>query len=96
MAVKKQLLVGIPATLVLLLEGLFWFVFFSPRPPLATEAETLAGDGSLINYCELPALDGSGRLAAEIPQGKHAGLRLFPFSPADSRCLHRTAGSGRG
>ena len=79
MAVKKQLLVGMPATLVLLLAGLFWFAFFSPRPPLATEAETLAGDGSLINYCQLPALDGSGRLAAEIPKGNTPGCGYSHF-----------------
>ena len=31
---------------------------FIGRPPLTTDPETLAGDGSSINYCELPVLDG--------------------------------------
>lgn len=75
----RKLIVGIPAALVLLLAGLFWFAYFSARPPLATEAETLAGDGSLINYCELPALDGSGKLAAEIPKGNTPGCGYSHF-----------------
>ncbi len=57
--------------LVLLLLGvlLFWQMFFSARPALMTEALTLEGDGSTINYCELPVLDGSGKFAADIPKG---------------------------
>lgn len=79
MSLKKKLLVGIPTVLVLLLAGLFWFAYFSARPPLATEAETLAGDGSLIDYCELPALDGNGKLAAEIPKGNTPGCGYSHF-----------------
>ena len=55
--------------LVLLLLGLFlflfWLAFFSSRPPLTTDPATLAGDGSVINYCELPVLDGSGKVVDE-------------------------------
>ena len=47
---------------------LFWLAFFSTRPA-ATDPATLAGDGSTINYCELPKLDGNGKVAAEIPKG---------------------------
>jgi hypothetical protein len=47
---------------------LFWLAFFSTRP-VATDPATLAGDGSTINYCELPKLDGNGKVAAEIPKG---------------------------
>lgn len=79
MSLGKKLLVGVPAVLVLLLAGLFWFAYFSARPPLATEAETLTGDGSLVNYCELPALDGSGKLAAEIPKGNTPGCSYSHF-----------------
>ncbi|MGI9326146.1 MAG: hypothetical protein ACR2PZ_13060 [Pseudomonadales bacterium] len=53
--------------------GAFWFIFFSPRPALTTDTATLAGDGSTINYCELPTLDGSGKNAAEIPKGNTPG-----------------------
>ena len=40
----------------------FWGIFLSPRPPVTTDPATLAGDGSMIDYCVLPALDGSGKL----------------------------------
>ena len=96
MSLGKKLFVGIPTALVLLLAGLFWLAFFSARPPLATEAETLAGDGSLINYCELPKLDGGGKLAAEIPKGNTPGLRLFSFSLANSCRMYRAFAARRG
>ena len=57
----------------------FWGIFFSPRPPLTTDPATLAGDGSTINYCELPALDGSGKMAAEIPKGNTPGCSYSHF-----------------
>jgi hypothetical protein len=57
------------AGLLLLVAGLFWLAFFSPRPPLATDPASLAGDGGALNYCELPVLDGSGKRAADIPKG---------------------------
>ncbi|MFT4799006.1 MAG: hypothetical protein ACI9B8_002262 [Sulfitobacter sp.] len=62
----------------LLLLG-FLFVFFSPRPPLTTESATLAGDGSLINYCDLPLLDGSGKMAVDIPKGNTPGCSYKHF-----------------
>ena len=49
------------ALLGLLVVIAFWLAFFSPRPPLTTNAATLAGDGSKIDYCRLPKLDGSGK-----------------------------------
>lgn len=59
----------------------FWLLFFSDRPPLTTDPATLAGDGSLINYCELPLLDGSGKTAREIPKGNtpNCSYRHFPL-----------------
>ena len=45
-----------------LILGLFWLAYLSPRPPLTIDPETLAGDGSTLNYCELPALDSTGLL----------------------------------
>ena len=47
-------LIALVACLVLA----FWALYFSPRPPLTTAPATLAGDGSLVDYCELPDLDG--------------------------------------
>ena len=63
----------------ILAVGLFVFVYFSPRPELTIEPQTLAGDGSLINYCVLPALDGSGKTAAEIPKGNTPGCGYDHF-----------------
>lgn len=44
-----------------------------------TQAHTLAGDGSAINYCELPELDNSGKLAADIPKGNTPGCAYSHF-----------------
>ena len=57
----------------------FWGIFLSPRPPVTTDPATLAGDGSTIDYCELPALDGSGKLARDIPKGNTPGCSYTHF-----------------
>ena len=57
----------------------FWALFLSPRPPLTTDPATLAGDGSLVNYCELPVLDGSGKMAKDIPKGNTPGCSYTHF-----------------
>ena len=57
----------------------FWLAFFSPRPPLTTDAATLSGDGSMIDYCRLPALDGTGKRASEIPKGNTPGCAYTHF-----------------
>ena len=57
----------------------FWAIFFSPRPPLTTDPATLAGDGSAIDYCTLTPLDGSGKLAADIPKGNTPGCSYTHF-----------------
>lgn len=67
------------AVLVVCFLLAFWAIFLSPRPPLTTDPATLAGDGSLIDYCELPALDGSGKLAADIPKGNTPGCGYAHF-----------------
>ena len=59
--------------------GLFVFVYFSPRPELTIDPQTLAGDGSRINYCALPVLDGTGKTAAEIPKGNTPGCGYDHF-----------------
>ena len=58
----------------LLVAGLFWLAYLSPRPPLTIDPATLAGDGSQINYCELPILDGSGLTPSDIPKGNTLSL----------------------
>ena len=47
--------------------------YLSSRPPLTIDPATLAGDGSQINYCELPVLDGRGLTTSDIPKGNTPG-----------------------
>ena len=61
------------------MSAAFWFIYFSPRPPLTIDPETLAGDGSRINYCRLPDLDGSGKMAVEIAKGNTPGCGYTHF-----------------
>lgn len=69
-------LLAIALSLVL---GLFWLAYLSPRPPLTIDPETLAGDGSVLNYCELPVLDGTGLMARDIPKGNTPGCAYDHF-----------------
>ncbi len=75
----KKFLIGTAITLLVLVSAAFWMLYFSPRPPLTTNPATLAGDGSLVNYCELAVLDGSGRVAAQIPKGNTPGCGYSHF-----------------
>lgn len=44
-----------------------------------TDAATLAGDGATVNYCELPVLNGAGKLAENIPKGNTPGCGYDHF-----------------
>ena len=77
-AIYKFLMALILVLLCLALY-LFWLGFFSSRPPLTTDPAVLAGDGSELNYCELPVLDGSGKMAADIPKGNTPGCGYSHF-----------------
>lgn len=84
---KIKLLI-VPLGLLLgLVLSVFWLAFFSPRPPLTIDPATLAGDGSGLNYCELPELDGSGKRAADIPKGNTPGCGYSHFPlPVLAQC----------
>ena len=71
---------------------LFWLGYFSSRPPLTIDAATLSGDGSVLDYCDLPALDGGGLLAADIPKGNtpNCGYTHFPL-PILAQCTEPLA-----
>lgn len=69
----------IVAFLILLFLVAFWQMYFSARPPLTTDPETLAGDGSVLDYCQLPKLDGSGLMARDIPKGNTPGCGYDHF-----------------
>lgn len=74
-----KIFIRVISTFIVLFIAAFSFVFFSPRPPLTIEPETLAGDGSTINYCELPVLDGRGKMAMDIPKGNTPGCAYEHF-----------------
>ena len=69
---KTGLIRGLIVILALAL-WLVWLGWFSARPPLTIDPATLAGDNSVLNYCELPTLDGSGKRADDIPKGNTPG-----------------------
>jgi hypothetical protein len=73
--------------LITLFLAAFWQLYFSSRPALTTDPATLAGDGSTVNYCELPALDGSGKMAADIAKGNtpNCAYSHFPL-PILAQC----------
>lgn len=60
MTMAIKIVIRLTLTVVVIVLSVFSFIYFSPRPPLTIDPDTLAGDGSAINYCELPVLDGSG------------------------------------
>lgn len=72
-------LIRIIAAFALLFCAAFWQMYFSARPPLTTDPATLAGDGSTVDYCDLPVLDGSGKMATDIPKGNTPGCGYSHF-----------------
>jgi hypothetical protein len=75
----RKWLVRILLAALLLFLAAFWQLFFSARPPLTTDPATLAGDGSTVDYCVLPELDGGGKRAVDIPKGNTPGCRYSHF-----------------
>ena len=74
-----KILLSTVLTFSTLVVAIFCFVFFSPRPPLSIDPATLAGDGSRIDYCQLPILDGSGKMAKDIAKGNTPGCAYDHF-----------------
>ena len=69
----RRILITIYFVLLVAPWILFALVFLTPRPALSIDPATLAGDGSRLDYCRPPVLDGSGKVAAEIPKGNTPG-----------------------
>ena len=76
--VRKILLTTVLIVAALLIVAI-WLAFFSARPPLSIDPATLAGDGSNLDYCELPKLDGSGKDAIDIAKGNTPGCGYSHF-----------------
>jgi len=95
-----RLLTRLILVLALVVVCAFVFVYFSPRPPLTIDPATLAGDGSTLNYCDLPTLDGQGKQAADIAKGNTPGCSYTHFPlPVLAECtepLPEGAGDIRG
>ncbi len=75
----KRILISLAVILPAVMIALLWLAFFSPRPPLTTDAATLAGDGSTLDYCRLPELDGTGKNARDIAKGNTPGCAYSHF-----------------
>lgn len=75
----KKWMIRLITAIALLATGIFWQLYFSERPPLTTDPATLAGDGSAVDYCELPILDGRGKMAADIAKGNTPGCGYDHF-----------------
>ena len=75
----KTVLKWLASAVLFAVAFLFWLAFLSPRPPLTIDPGVLAGDGSTLNYCALPALDGSGKSAVDIPKGNTPGCGYDHF-----------------
>ena len=75
----KRLLLSLVTILPVLVAVLLWLAFFSSRPPLAIDPATLAGDGSALDYCRLPELDGVGKNARDIAKGNTPGCGYSHF-----------------
>ena len=83
----KKLLVAFVAVPLCVFLFLFWLGYFSSRPPLTIDPTALAGDGSTLDYCDLPVLDGSGKMAVDIPKGNTPGCGYSHFPlPVLARC----------
>ena len=74
-----KLMVRLALFSIAVVAVIVWLLFFSERPENQIDPFTLAGDGSALNYCELPPLDGSGKLAVDIPKGNTPGCSYEHF-----------------
>ena len=75
----RKILISTVITMLGAFLLIFWLAFLSSRPPLNTNPATLAGDGSALNYCELPELDGRGKRAEDIAKGNTPGCAYSHF-----------------
>ncbi len=75
----KKVSVAIAGLLCLGFAALAILLFLLPRPPDTSEARVFEGDASLLDFCDLPRLDGSGLSADEIPKAYTPGCGWSEF-----------------
>ena len=63
-------LFGVLAALVC---GVLVYAFALPRPVNTTDPTIFLQNGATVDYCDLPALDGSGKEANDIPKAYTPG-----------------------
>ena len=68
------------------------YAFVIPRPFDTTDPSIFLNDGKIVNYCNLPELDGSGKLADDIPKAftPGCGFKQIPM-PILSDCTEPLA-----
>lgn len=73
-------LLTVLAVLLSLPVLLFLLAWFYPRPVDTTPSWVFDGDGTELDYCDLPVLDGSGLTSMDIPQAftPGCGYTVFP------------------
>ena len=75
-----KLMVRLVLFLLALVAAIFWLLFFSDRPDNQIDPLTLAGDGSTLNYCELPSTRWQRQIDSRHPEGQHAWMFLRALS----------------
>jgi hypothetical protein len=79
----KKILIALVVVPLCLFLFLFWLGYLSSRPPLTTDPATLAGDGSTLNYCDLPELPPiSPRAIPRAAATRISPCRSWPSAPS--------------
>ncbi len=90
--VVKKLFGSGAVILAIIIAGLAGFLFLVPRPANTTDVRIFEGDASLLDYCDLPELDGAGLMASQIPKAytPGCGWERFPM-PVLAECTEPLA-----
>jgi len=73
LAAMSRILFVTLSTLISIPVLLFLTAWLYPRPVDTTPPWVFENDGSELDYCELPELDGSGLMASDIPRAYTPG-----------------------
>jgi len=68
-----RIFIGLLACLVVLVSAIALYAFVWPRPVDTTDPAIFLHSGTSVNYCELPVLDNSGKVADDIPKAYTPG-----------------------
>ena len=75
-----------------LASSLLVYAFLAPRPLDTTDPSIFLNDGKIVDYCDLPKLDGSNKFADDIPKAytPGCGYSQIPM-PILARCTEPLA-----